>query len=188
MRRLTQTTMAASMPAILIASLAGCSEKAEAVPELPARICWGAFAAKEVSPLLPSGQKATFGAAAMHPFALPESADLASCTLDIDGTTKFQASATRLDYEKDIDWSPWEKADPEPLAIGEKGILWYDGAASYIVCEPSVASSSPGRYIDLHLSTFRSQGDREQEKRARRVLPVLLKQFVAFAEKELKCR
>ncbi|MFF4245819.1 hypothetical protein ACFYY2_15270 [Streptomyces sp. NPDC001822] len=188
MWRFTKTATATSASALLIASLTGCSETTEAVPELPARICWDAFAAQGVSPLLPAGKKATFGAAAMRPFALQEDGDLASCTLDIDGVTKFQASATRLGHETDIDWSPWEKADPEPLDIGEKGILWHNGAASYIVCEPSAGPSSPGRYIDLHLSTYRSQGDHEQEKQARRILPALLKQFTAFAEKELKCR
>ncbi|WP_189893943.1 hypothetical protein [Streptomyces xantholiticus] len=160
----------------------GCSNgEAKAVPELPGRICWDVFASKDLIPFLPSGDKVTISA---RPFALAEDLDSTTCSLDIDGRTQFQASARYENFERGIDWSSYKKADPDPIDVGEKGIIWYNGAASYVACEPSKTPSTPGKYIDLHLSTF----DPPEDEQPRKALPTLLKQFVAFAQRELKCQ
>uniref|UniRef100_A0AAU3H0I1 DUF3558 domain-containing protein n=1 Tax=Streptomyces sp. NBC_01401 TaxID=2903854 RepID=A0AAU3H0I1_9ACTN len=172
-------------PVVLVALLTGCSEEVEAVPELPERICWDAFAAKDVSPLLPSGKEAEFIADSMHAF-FPDSSS-SVCSLQIDGAVRFDASGDRYDFERDIDWTTWEKAKPDPIDVGEKGIIWHNGAASYIVCEPSKGPNAPGRYIELTLYAFDQPTQGTQAKKNHRLLGVLIKQFVAFAEKELKC-
>jgi hypothetical protein len=174
--------MAAVAHVMLIATLFGCSDgETKAAPELPERICWNVFARADVAPLLPAGEKATLSA---RPFGLVEDLDSATCTLDIDGVTKFTAYATLHDFEDQVDWAPWAKARPETLDVGTKGIIWYDGAASYIVCEPSKTAATPGKYIDLHIST----SDLPDEEKLRKALPALMRQFVAFTQKELNCR
>ncbi|MFC9242752.1 hypothetical protein ACFT7S_01545 [Streptomyces sp. NPDC057136] len=185
MQQIKKIAMTVVGPAILIAALTSCSDgESKTVPELPERICWGAFASKDVAPLLPTGTKATFSALSMRPLALPEEADLASCALDIDGDTEFQATARRRNFEDSIEWSSMDKAKPVPIDAGKKGIVRYGGAASYIVCQPSKTPFTPGKYIDLRLWVDSAE---EDDTAARTALPKLMKQFVAFAERELKC-
>ncbi|MFD4032541.1 hypothetical protein ACFWVP_18960 [Streptomyces sp. NPDC058637] len=105
-----------------------------------------------------------------------------SCT--VDGRPSFQATAIRRSYEKWINWKSLVGPDPDSVGVGEKGLVWDNGAAAYIVCQPSEDVSAPGSYIELRLTTFRSEGD-EQEVRS--VLPPLLEEFAAFAQRELKC-
>jgi hypothetical protein len=168
--------------AILVVFLTGCStSETKGIPELPTRICWNVFASKDVTPLLPTGDKATLSA---RPFVLAEELDSVTCSLDIDGATKFMAYATLRDFEDQIDWAPMDEAKPAPMNVGRKGIIWYDGAASYIVCEPSQSPSRPGKYVDLTIST---DGSPDEEK-LRKALPALMRQFVAFTQKELNCR
>jgi hypothetical protein len=177
-----RTIAATSLAVATIAALGSCSKKdTEAVPELPTRICWDVFTAEDVTRLLPPGKKVTLSS---DRFELPESLDSSTCSLDIDGTPRFQASAKYLNFESLIDWSSYEAANPEPVNIGKKGIIWYSGASTYVVCEPSKSPSTPGRYIELQLSTFNSQKD----KKPRSVVLKLLKQFAAFAQNELKCQ
>ncbi|MEU0371265.1 hypothetical protein ABZ070_13550 [Streptomyces sp. NPDC006283] len=166
---------------LLITPLVGCSRaETKSVPELPERICWDIFARKDVAPLLPTGEEATID---VDPFVLDESLDEPICSLYIDGNTKFQAFARYQNFEDGIDWSSYDPANPEPINVGKEAIVWHNGAASYISCEPSKSPSTPGKYIDLRLYTFGSPDDQT----ARKALPAMLKQFVAFAQRELKC-
>ncbi|WP_327113223.1 hypothetical protein OG206_06695 [Streptomyces sp. NBC_01341] len=167
----------------LLLGLAGCStdEKTKSVPELPKRVCWGAFAGADVAPLLPTGDAVTQRA---EPFHYSEHVRSLSCLVYIDGNYGFRAVATRRDSESQIDWSSWDQARPKAVDAGKKGISWSDGAASYIPCEPTNSSPSFGKYVELDVTADHAP----DEKQARRILPALLKQFTAFAEKELKCR
>lgn len=168
-------------PAILLATLTSCSEgETRAVPELPAKICWGAFTGKEISPLLPTGEEATFDT---DLFTLTESMDTAICSLYIDGNIQFQATADRRNFETEIEWSSYEKGETDPIDVGKRAIVWPGGAISYIACEPSKSPSVPGNYIELSINTF----DTPDDKQARSAAPELLKQFVEFTQRELKC-
>ncbi|WP_405663063.1 hypothetical protein OG379_15345 [Streptomyces sp. NBC_01166] len=184
MRKFTKALAVASVSASLVALLAGCSEEAQAVPDLPERMCWDVFTSEEVSPLLPSGKEAKFIADSHHAF-YPDSSSL--CSLQIDGAVRFQAGGHRFDFESDIDWTSWEKLEPESIDVGKEGILWYSGAASYIVCEPSKGPNSPGRYIELSLHAYDRPSKGAQATKNRRIFRTLLEQFVVFAQKELKC-
>jgi hypothetical protein len=174
-------TTAANL-AVLILVVTGCSNgETKAVPELPERICWDVFASKDLVPFLPAGEKVTLSS---RPFVLDEDLDSTTCSLDIDGRTQFQASARYETFEQGIDWSSYEKVDPDPINLGRKGIIWHNGAVSYIACEPSKSPSTPGKYIEVNLHTF----DRPDNPEPRKALPALMRQFVAFAQRELNCK
>ncbi|GAA2926892.1 hypothetical protein ACFPN0_27455 [Kitasatospora cinereorecta] len=168
-------------PALLLATLTSCSEgETKAVPKLPDRICWGAFASKGITPLLPTGEEATLDT---DPFSLIEGLDAATCSTYIDGNIQFQATATRRDFENEIEWSSYEKGETDPVDVGKRAIVWPGGAIGYIVCEPSKSPSAPGNYVELSINTF----DAPDDKRARSAASELLKEFAEFAQRELKC-
>ncbi|MFJ8074662.1 hypothetical protein ACIQ7Q_12195 [Streptomyces sp. NPDC096176] len=182
MRQLRDIAATAATFIVLIPVMTGCSGgEDKAIPSIPARICWDVFASRDLTHFLPTGEKATVSS---RPFVLVEDLDSTTCSLDIDGRTQFQATAKYEDFERGIDWTSYEKADPDPMDAGEKGIIWYNGAASYIICEPSKTPSTPGKYIDLRLNTFAPPED----EKPRKALPAMMRQFVAFAQRKLNCK
>ncbi|MEV5676126.1 hypothetical protein AB0L80_31350 [Streptomyces sp. NPDC052069] len=177
----TKRIMAATAASAVLALLAGCSEeKAEAVPELPKRFCWGAFTPKEVSALLPAGKAATHR---FDPFGFAERTRQVSCNVYIDGNHGFSAVARFEDEKELIDWSSWDPAKPDPINMGTKGIVWNNGAATYFPCTPTAnASPSQGKYLELRVDVFVSRKEDERD-----TLSKVLEKFMAFAQKELKC-
>ncbi|MEV6203026.1 hypothetical protein AB0M64_24085 [Streptomyces sp. NPDC051771] len=167
------------------ALLAGCSQgEPKAAPELPARVCWGgAFAGSDVTPLLPAGGRAEFSPQADRALALAEERDTAICTLYIDGKMRFQASVTRWRSAESIDWTARASARPEPLDVGEKGILWKGGASSSFTCESARNRKSTGKHIELRISAEYAP----DKRRLRTDLPELMKKLMAFARSELRC-
>ncbi|MET8503311.1 hypothetical protein ABZV60_01505 [Streptomyces sp. NPDC004787] len=181
MSRFAHAALRASTFAVLAGLLVGCSGgKEKAVPKMAERLCWGVFASSDVSPILPPGDKVTWG---IDPFVLNDDIDTVICTLYIDGNIKFQATANLKGFERSIDWSSMDPGNPKPIDVGKKGIIWTRGVNSYFVCEPSKDEHSPGKYIDLSITVF---GSPHRDKLPT-VLPPLMRQFVAFAQRELKC-
>ncbi|QIP86272.1 hypothetical protein GLX30_22080 [Streptomyces sp. Tu 2975] len=181
MRQLRSVVTAALTLMLLQSALTGCSQdEAKAVPELPERLCWDLFSSKDLLPFLAVGEEADIRS---RPFALAEGPDTANCSLDIDGIPQFSANAALREFEDEIDWTTYEKASPTPINVGSRGIVWHNGAVSYFTCVPSNAASTPGQYIELTLHTYDEPGNPEPRK----ALPALLKQFVAFAQRELNC-
>ncbi|MFE3145079.1 hypothetical protein ACFXJ6_00140 [Streptomyces sp. NPDC059218] len=181
MRRFVSAAAAVSIFVILAGLPTGCSgSKEKAVPELPKRICWNVFASSDVSPVLPVGDKADVY---HRPFVLVDDLDSVTCTLAIDGAPGFLAYATLQGFEDQIDWTSMDKAKPQSINVGKKGIIWDSGAAAYFICEPSRGPNSPGKYIDLRITA----GSAPDKAKLPSVLPPLMKQFVAFAQRELKC-
>ncbi|MFB7100263.1 MULTISPECIES: hypothetical protein [Streptomyces] len=185
MSRFLRTAAAVSTAVVAAGLLAGCAEtEQKAVPTLPERICWGgAFAGGDVAPLLPPGDQAEFSRLAGRPFVLTEDIDSQTCTLYIDGRTRFQAVADFQEFEDAVDWSSWDSADPEPLDVGDKGIVWDTGAASYFTCEPAKNPKSPGQYIELRISL----SDPPDTSKLQAALPELMKDFMTFAQSKLQC-
>ncbi|MFI9118003.1 hypothetical protein ACIGW0_01120 [Streptomyces bikiniensis] len=185
MRRFTRTAAVVSTAVVTAGLLAGCAtEEKKTVPKLPERICWnGAFAGSDVSPLLPPGDKAEFARLSGRHFTLTDENDSAICTLYIDGNTKFQAIANLEKFEESIEWSSWDPARPKPLDVGEKGIIWNTGAASYFTCEPAKNRNSPGRYIELMIIAHYPP----DKSKLQATMPALMKEFMAYAQRELKC-
>ncbi|MFJ3097232.1 hypothetical protein [Streptomyces hydrogenans] len=179
--RFKKLAMAAVAGVVTPVLLAGCSEdKPQAVPELPARVCWGAFSGSEISPFLPAGEKVTVSDG---DFVLEESLDSETCSVDVDGITRFTAHATFREFERSIEWSSWDSRDPRPLDVGKGGVIWDGGGATHFACEPSTSPSDPGKYIALYVHTL---GGVDREK-IRSAVPGLLKEFMTFAQRELKC-
>ncbi|WP_405811986.1 hypothetical protein OG524_29490 [Streptomyces sp. NBC_01520] len=176
-------TTAAVAPVLLVAALTSCSnDETKAAPEIPERICWGAFAGDDVTPLLGTGDEATLRTDPA--FELPKDRDKVSCSLSIDGNPGFSASADLWDYEKNIDWTTYEQEGTSRLDVGDKGRIWPSGSATYFECESPKSPSGPGRYVALSLFVH----DSPDQKKVRRALPKLLKQFMTFAQRELDCR
>ncbi|MFB7940759.1 hypothetical protein [Streptomyces sp. NPDC056049] len=185
MRRFTRAAAAASTAVAVAGIMAGCATPEEkAVPKLPERICWGgAFAGSDVTPLLPPGDRVEFTPQSGEAFALTKELDSANCTLYVDGNTKFQAIATRRNFAESIEWSSWDSADPEPLDLGDKGIIYDTGANASFTCEPAENPNVPGKYVELRIHVSAAP-DRSELRTA---LPTLMEKFMAFAQRELKC-
>ncbi|QEV34890.1 hypothetical protein CP977_24270 [Streptomyces cinereoruber] len=109
--------------------------------------------------------------------------DSETCSVDVDGVTRFMVNARFREFERSIEWSSWDQLDPRPLDVGKKGIIWDVGAATYFACEPSKSPSDPGKYITLYIAAL-GKVDSEETKNA---VPGLLKKFMAYAQRELKC-
>ncbi|MFC8898403.1 hypothetical protein [Streptomyces cinereoruber] len=179
--RLRNAARAAVLGAVAPVLLSGCAEgELKAVPEPPARVCWGAFSGSEVAPFLPAGEKVTVSDG---DFELNESMDSETCSVDVDGVTRFMVNATFREFERSIEWSSWDQRDPRPLDVGKKGIIWDVGAATYFVCEPSKSPSAPGKYITLYIAAL----GKVDSKKAQSAVPGLLEKFMAYAQRELKC-
>ncbi|MER7593530.1 hypothetical protein [Streptomyces hydrogenans] len=181
MLRLVKAARVAVIGVVVSALLAGCSESApKAVPHLPERVCWGAFSGSEVAALLPEGKKVTVSNDA---FEMTDSLDSETCSVDVDGATRFMANARLQEFERSIEWSSWDSRDPRPLDVGKGGVIWDGGGATHFACEPSTSPSDPGKYIALYVHTL---GGVDREK-IRSAVPGLLKEFMTFAQRELKC-
>jgi hypothetical protein len=159
----------------------GCSKtEKKTAPALPSHFCWNAFDETAVQPLIPVGDNLSQDT---DPFRFAEHNSSVSCIIYVDGDYGFRAFADFKDEEEFIDWSSWSAHDPDPVHTGEKGIAWNTGAASYVPCRPLAGTGpSTGKFVELRIHASNTGG-----KSARQALPGLLKQFTAFAQKELKC-
>lgn len=160
------------------ALLGGCSsppEKRRA--EVPARLCWDAFAGSEVDPFLPDGERVSSDP--RTPFELYGIRKSATCVVYLDGNNHFMATARRQLGAFDLDWSTWEKAGGTPLDVGEQGLIWDSGTVTYFFCE------KPDSRDKIELSLDGSI--RDDVPKTRRLLTELTKKYLAFAEKKLGC-
>ncbi|MGA5871472.1 hypothetical protein [Streptomyces cinereoruber] len=161
--------------------LAGCSQsEPKATPELPERVCWGAFSGPEVNRILAPAEKVDHQA---DQFLLAEADDDASCRILADRVPSFVATAELLDFEGSAEREIWWFPDALPLDVGRAGSIRHGGATTYFACEPAASFSRPGKYVTLDIRF----GGVPDEAKAQEVLPGLLKDFLAFAERELRC-
>ncbi|MFF5500400.1 hypothetical protein [Streptomyces roseolus] len=161
--------------------LVGCSPGApKAAPELPERICWGAFSGPEVNRILAPSEKVSHSA---RPFVLTEEGDHASCQVYADRATSFMAGVELLASEDEAEREMWRFPDALPLDVGTGGSIRPGGAATYVACDPAASFGRSGTYIALEID-FSIVPD---EAKAQDALPGLLKGFLAFTERELRC-
>lgn len=181
MRRTGRVTTTVAFATALMAAAVGCSQDDEkTAPELPGNFCWNAFSPEDVHSLLPVGESVKEDA---DPFRFSERTRFVSCLLYVDGNNGFHAWAKTEDDETFTERNTYESADPDPIPIGENGIVWNTGAATHISCRlPKHSGPSSGNYVRLSIELSGAVGQNE-----RKALPGLLKQFTAFAQKELKC-
>ncbi|MEE1737672.1 hypothetical protein PUR49_14355 [Streptomyces sp. BE147] len=186
MLRIKSIAAAATTTVIAATALTSCSSgEKSSVPELPKNICWGALGSQDVAPLLPTGKKAL---ELTKPTALPKPMPPGSstlCTISIDGLPSFQVLAWNRSYEKWVKWDSIAGKNPDTIDVGEKGLIWPNGAATYFVCEPPKDASGRGSFIEFRLTTFSTENP---EKEIRRILPELLRTLVTFAGPKLGCQ
>ncbi|MFJ3924941.1 hypothetical protein [Streptomyces sp. NPDC090022] len=160
------------------ALLAGCSGEKEkaAVPEAPERLCWGAFEGKAVVPLLGSGKKITDES--RDTFSLPADLKQVTCRVGMDGAILLTASAWRKPLGSDAFWQSTDPLHPDKLDFGRKGLVFDSGALLLYTCR------TPTEAFELELDISYTVSDRN-DARARNTQ--LMKDFQAFASKELHC-
>ncbi|MFJ6888680.1 hypothetical protein ACIQRC_28065 [Streptomyces californicus] len=181
MHSISRVATAVALSAALTVTATGCSqEEKKAAPKLPADFCWNAFSAEDVQPLLPVGDNLREDS---DPFRFSERKWFVSCLLYIDGNDGFHAWAKMEDAETFAERELYESADPDPIPLGRKGLVWNTGATTHIACRPTESADLfPGKYLRLSVELRGTKGQNE-----RKTLPDLLKQFTAFAEKHLTC-
>ncbi|WP_329399289.1 hypothetical protein [Streptomyces melanogenes] len=174
--------------------LVGCAD-GDSVPNLPKSICWnGEFAGRSVEPLLPKGDKAQVKMPEAATFDVFEHQSSTYCSVFVDGgrahgRESFRAWAQRRSSGKGTGWNHWGPST-NPVPVGDEGFLWAKGASSVILCErPDLPRGNRFRllkeqkYVELALVAE----DAPDTRQTRETLTALLKQYVQFAKRELKC-
>ncbi|MFI7082300.1 hypothetical protein ACIBUR_01665 [Streptomyces anulatus] len=181
MHHIRRIAAATTLSLTLAVATIGCvKDDIKATPELPDKFCWNAFEKTDVQPYIISGEKMTQDA---DTFYFAERKRSTSCLIHVDGKSAFSAFARFQDDKLGFDWSSFDRLKPNPVKIGEKGIVWNTGARTYFPCK-ATANSAPSTAKYLELEIFLSGAQVENH---RKILPDLLKQFTAFAQKELRC-
>ncbi|MFE0704608.1 hypothetical protein [Streptomyces sp. NPDC058872] len=181
-RRRTRTVPVGVLALTVVALLGGCSSPPQSHrPEVPARVCWGAFTDSEVEPLLHDGETAR--PQTRLPFDLYGGKASVTCLVYVDGNNPFTAAARREPGGFDLDWSTWEKAGGRSIDVGEGGLVWGSsgavGTVTYFYCRKPDSRDK----IELRLDGD-SRGDAPA---AQRRLIGLTEKFMSFAQKELGC-
>jgi hypothetical protein len=161
-------------------ALAGCSEQEKAAEaQLPERTCFEVFTRSDLAPLLGNGDVVKVSA----PSDLRLTAERrgATCTVDVDGRVSFVASATRQPLDQSFFWNPeLIKPAPDPLPLGEKGIVYDTGARVLLVCRGPKDSFQ----VELSLSGSIDHVGRGQ---SRPLFSELMRKFVPVATEQTTC-
>ncbi|MEV7173360.1 hypothetical protein AB0O18_27115 [Streptomyces sp. NPDC093224] len=126
---------------IAAAAVAGCAEeKKAAAPQLPERTCFGVFTRSDLEPLMGEGETVTVSGPADA--RLNAQRRSATCNVDVDGRGRVLVAATRRPLGQSFFWPPTDRSEPapEPLALGDRGILWDTGARVVLTCKGAADS------------------------------------------------
>lgn len=181
MHHIRRIAAATTLSLALAAATVSCTkDDTIATPELPDKFCWNAFEKTDVQPYIIPGEKMTQDA---DIFYFAERKKSTSCLIHVDGKSAFSAFARFQDDKLGFDWSSYDRLKPNPVKIGEKGIVWNTGARTYFPCKATANSdASTAKYLELEIFLSGAQVENH-----RKTLPDLLKQFTAFTQKELRC-
>ncbi|MGW8728281.1 hypothetical protein ACWGNF_19885 [Streptomyces sp. NPDC055808] len=165
--------------------LGGCSQE-PSVPAIPKSLCWGAFPGGSVEALLPNGESAY--QRNESPFDVFEKQSSTYCSLFVDDHAAVIVQAERRNSGKGSDWNLYVRTHGTPVQAGDEGFVWDRGAGAVFLCERPDLPRGPAlppsqKYVELELSADRAP----TVPRTREVLTVLLKQYVQFATRQLKC-
>ncbi|WP_432085393.1 hypothetical protein [Streptomyces sp. bgisy095] len=119
----------------------------------------------------------------MDHFPLADAGDGASCRTYADRATSFMVTAGLMDFEGSAEREIWRSPDVVPLGVGRAGSIRRGGATTYFACESAASLIRSGKYVTLDIRFTRVP----DEVRAQEALPELLKGFLAFVERELRC-
>ncbi|AQT72703.1 MULTISPECIES: hypothetical protein [Streptomyces] len=162
-------------------ALAGCAEeKKAAAPQLPERTCFGVFTRSDLEPLMGDGETVTVSGPADA--RLTPQRRAATCTVDVDGRGRVLVAATRQPQGQSFFWPPTDQSEPapEPLALGDKGLLWDTGARVALTCKGAEDSFE----LELSLS-----GSVEHMKpgTSRALFTSLMTKYLESAKQQTQC-
>nr|WSX51647.1 hypothetical protein OG409_23605 [Streptomyces sp. NBC_00974] len=162
------------------AVLTGCADgKKEATPQLPERSCFGVFARSDLEPLMGSGE--TVKETSPTDVRLTADHRSATCTVDVDGKGRVLVTATRQPLGQSFLWHPDQNQPaPDPLALGDKGIVWNTGARVALTCKGAADSFE----LELGIS-----GSTEHVKPADRrpLFTSLMTKYLEVAKQQTAC-
>ncbi|MGW1868628.1 hypothetical protein ACWCPS_24070 [Streptomyces mauvecolor] len=198
-RKIRTAAISLAFALMAIPALGGCSGGSEAgdhvIAALPPKVCWRAFDGTAVAALLPKAKDPNAEIKGDPVFDLYGRFKSVGCQIHVDGESRFTAWGDRSwsagsDLEKHV-WSSLTQLGPTPIAAGDKGIVFRGGARAYFRCErpgpppsPSNVSSAEIEIVELGLSANSAPSTQHVTV----VLTTLMKQYVQFAKRELKCR
>ncbi|MFE5534965.1 hypothetical protein [Streptomyces sp. NPDC056492] len=163
---------------ILLAGCSGNEEKAATASEMPERLCWGAFDAKVVAPLLGNGKKITEDT--RDAFSLAADLDKITCRVQLDGATAMTAFAWRKPSGSDSFWQALDSLHPEKLDLGRKGLVWDGGATLLYTCR------APAESFEVELGIDNGPASIDSAK-AKTLNAQLMKEYQDFTRKQLNC-
>lgn len=166
---------------VAVGALAGCSEEKEsAAAKLPERSCFGVFTRSDLEPLMGPGEEVKD--ASPTDLRLNEVRRGATCNIYVDGRGRVLVTATRQPLGNSFFWPPTDanQPAPEPLALGDKGMVWDTGARVTLTCRGSEDS------FELALGIG---GSVEHMKPADRrpLFTELMKKYLEVAKQQTQC-
>ncbi|MDX3539054.1 hypothetical protein PV721_32945 [Streptomyces sp. MB09-01] len=163
------------------AALAGCAEeKKAAAPQLPERTCFGVFTRTDLEPLMGYGE--TVEVSGPVDARLTAARRGVTCNVYVDGQGRVLVTATRQPLEQSFAWPPTDpnQPPPDPLPLGDKGIVWNTGARVALACKGSKDSFA----LELGLS-----GSVEHMKpgTSRALFTALMTKYLESAKQQTQC-
>lgn len=163
-------------------ALTGCAEAVkDASPRLPERTCFGIFTRSDLEPLMGPGK--TVKETSPTDVKLSAERRSATCNVDVDGEGRFVVSATRQPAGQHFTWPPTDPNQPaaDPLALGDKGIVWNTGARVALTCK------GPEDSFEL-LLTIGGSVEHMKPGTSRSLFTGLMTKYVAAATQQTGCR
>ncbi|WKV73737.1 hypothetical protein AW27_020800 [Streptomyces sp. PCS3-D2] len=163
------------------AVLTGCAEeKKAAAPKLPERSCFGVFTRSDLEPLVGYGETVKVSGPADARLTAEHRA--ATCSVDVDGRGRVLVAATRQPLGQSFFWpsTVQNQSAPDPLPLGDKGIVWNTGARVALTCKGAKDSFE----LELALS-----GSVEHVKpgTSRALFTALMTKYLASAKQQTQC-
>ncbi|MEU8459513.1 hypothetical protein [Streptomyces sp. NPDC029003] len=161
-------------------ALTGCGEGAKpAARQLAEHTCFGIFTPSDLEPLLGPGE--TVKAVSPVDVRLTPARRSTLCSVDVDGEARVSVSAARQPLGQHFHWNPvGTEPPPDPLQLGDKGIVWDAGAVVALTCRGAQDS------FELELTIG---GSVEHVKTAERrpLFTKLMKKFLDTAREQMAC-
>ncbi|MFE9462116.1 hypothetical protein ACFYNW_00295 [Streptomyces virginiae] len=132
----SRTSPLLAVTLVVAAVVTGCAEeKKAAAQQLPERTCFGVFTRSDLEPLMGYGE--TVKVSGPADARLTPERPAATCNVDVDGRGRVLVAATRQPLGQNFFWPPTDQNQPapEPLPLGDKGIVWNTGARVALTCK-----------------------------------------------------
>ncbi|MFH8891234.1 hypothetical protein [Streptomyces sp. NPDC017949] len=162
------------------ALLTGCGgEEKAAAPQLSEYNCFGLFTRADLAPLMGNGE--TVKEASPIDIRLSAVRRAATCNIDVDGESRVRFMATRQSLGQSFFWhTDRNQPPPDPLPLGDKGIVWDTGARVALTCD------GPSDAFELELGISGSVEHMEPGT-SRALFARLMAKYLAAAREQTRC-